>query len=238
MIRIRWNSASNSPRPSPERSQESASTKGPRIPARISVTCGVRTGRCSQARPSPMKPRAAGSRSTLPLRFRFKPERRISPPITPTWANIRRPTSSSIFRDYTHGALTATGNGLNGVFAYGAGPIFPSNVSIATADNYWVDVVFNDTSLSPQAHNDSGFAVTEDGSLSISGSALLANDSDPNGLAAFDRECEQSKHRHRQLQCEHGYSYLCAGERLRRTGDVQLHDQRYVGRHRHWPGFA
>ena len=59
---------------------------------------------------------------------------------------------------------------------------FLSNVSISTADNYWVDVVFNDTSLSPQAHNDSGFAVTEDGSLSISGSALLANDSDPNGL--------------------------------------------------------
>ena len=55
-------------------------------------------------------------------------------------------------------------------------------MSIATADNYWVDVVFNDTSLSPQAHNDSGFTVTEDGSLTISGSALLTNDSDPNGL--------------------------------------------------------
>ena len=99
--------------------------------------------------------------------------------------NVGEYSATDFFFDipgYTNGALAAVGNGFNGVYAYGANPIFPSNVSIATADNYWVDVVFNDTSLSPQAHNDSGFAVNEDGSLTISGSALLANDSDPNGL--------------------------------------------------------
>ena len=51
-----------------------------------------------------------------------------------------------------------------------------------TGDNYWVDVVFNDTSLYPQANNDSGFTVTENGTLTIAASALLANDTDPSGL--------------------------------------------------------
>lgn len=82
----------------------------------------------------------------------------------------------------TNGALTATGSGLNGVYAYGSGPIFPTNVSIAKGDNFWVDVVFDDTSLQPQANNDSGFSVTENGTLTIAASALLVNDTDPSGL--------------------------------------------------------
>ena len=81
----------------------------------------------------------------------------------------------------TNGSLTATANGLNGVYAYSSGSIFPLSVS-PTGDNYWVDVVFNDTSLYPQANNDSGFTVTENGTLTIAASALLANDTDPSGL--------------------------------------------------------
>ena len=81
----------------------------------------------------------------------------------------------------TNGSLTATANGLNGMYAYSSGSIFPSSVS-PTGDNYWVDVVFNDTSLYPQANNDSGFKVTENGTLTIAASALLANDTDPSGL--------------------------------------------------------
>ena len=65
-----------------------------------------------------------------------------------------------------NGSLTATGNGLNGVFAYGSGPIFPTDVS-RKGDNYWVDVVFNDTSQLPQANDDSGIVVTENVTLSI-----------------------------------------------------------------------
>ncbi|MCI4677062.1 DUF4082 domain-containing protein [Rhodoblastus acidophilus] len=84
----------------------------------------------------------------------------------------------------TNGALTATGSGLNGVYAYGSGPIFPNNVSFTNSDNYWVDVVFDDTnSGGPQANSDSGFTVTENGSISIAASALLANDTDTNGLS-------------------------------------------------------
>ena len=45
-----------------------------------------------------------------------------------------------------------------------------------------VDVVFDDTSQSPQANNDSGFVTTENTALSIPSSALLANDTDPKGL--------------------------------------------------------
>jgi hypothetical protein len=83
---------------------------------------------------------------------------------------------------HTNGSLTATGNGLNGVYAYGTGPNFPGNVSFINGDNYWVDVVFNDTSQQPQANNDSGFTVTENGTLSIAASVLLANDTDPGGF--------------------------------------------------------
>jgi hypothetical protein len=83
---------------------------------------------------------------------------------------------------HSNGALTATGNGLNGVYAYGTGPIFPANVSIVNGDNYWVDVVFNDTSQQPQANNDGGFVATENGTIAIPASALLANDTDPKGL--------------------------------------------------------
>jgi hypothetical protein len=82
---------------------------------------------------------------------------------------------------HTNGALTATGSGLNGVFAYGTGPNFPSNISIVNGDNYWVDVVFKDTSLQPQANNDS-FSTTENSTLTLAASSLLANDTDPSGL--------------------------------------------------------
>ncbi|MET4290655.1 VCBS repeat-containing protein [Bradyrhizobium sp. LB8.2] len=82
---------------------------------------------------------------------------------------------------HTNGSLTATGGGLNGVFAYGTGPLFPNSISMAKGDNYWVDVVFRDNSQLPQANNDSGFTVTENGTLNIAASALLANDTDPAG---------------------------------------------------------
>jgi len=86
---------------------------------------------------------------------------------------------------HSNGALTATGSGFNGVFTYGAGPVFPATTSISLADNYWVDVVFNGTTGSlgpPVANNDAGFVVNANGSIAITASALLANDTDPNGL--------------------------------------------------------
>jgi hypothetical protein len=86
---------------------------------------------------------------------------------------------------HSNGALTATGSGFNGVFTYGAGPVFPATTSIANATNYWVDVVFDGSTESlgpPVANNDSGFVVAGNGTISIAASALLSNDSDPNGL--------------------------------------------------------
>ncbi|MGY4326404.1 hypothetical protein ACVWWG_000818 [Bradyrhizobium sp. LB7.2] len=88
------------------------------------------------------------------------------------------------YEGLTKGALTALGSSLNGVFAYGTGPIFPDDVSSTKAPNYWVDVVFSDTGVtSPQANGDSGFTVTQNGVLNIPASALLANDTNPSGLA-------------------------------------------------------
>jgi hypothetical protein len=85
---------------------------------------------------------------------------------------------------HTSGALTAPtsdASGGNGVFAYGAGTLFPTNTF--SAANYWVDVVFEGNALqSPVANNDSGLVATENTTLSISASTLLANDTDPNGM--------------------------------------------------------
>jgi hypothetical protein len=78
------------------------------------------------------------------------------------------------------GDLTAPGSG-NGVYAYGASSSFPTATFNST--NYWVDVVYTKMSQPPVANNDSGFAVNENGSITISASALLANDTDPNGLS-------------------------------------------------------
>ena len=86
---------------------------------------------------------------------------------------------------YTNGSLTALASGTsggNGVFAYGSSDLFPTNT---VGSNYWVDVVFDGSPLQlqpPVANNDSGFVAITNTALPIPASALLANDTDPNGL--------------------------------------------------------
>ena len=63
-----------------------------------------------------------------------------------------------------------------GVYAYGAGNLFPTSTSNA---NYWVDVLFV-SSGAPVAVNDSGFTTSQGTALNISNTTLLANDTDPN----------------------------------------------------------
>ncbi|WP_225703695.1 DUF4082 domain-containing protein [Bradyrhizobium cenepequi] len=81
-----------------------------------------------------------------------------------------------------NGPLTASA-GNNGVYTYGTGNLFPTSTYNAT--NYWVDVLFSPAAgganQAPVAANDSGFSVTQNSSLTISASALLANDTDPDG---------------------------------------------------------
>ena len=78
------------------------------------------------------------------------------------------------------GDLIAPSSG-NGVYAYGSTSSFPTNTF--NASNYWVDVVYTRSTQQLVANNDSGFAVNENGSTTISASALLANDTDSNGLS-------------------------------------------------------
>ena len=87
----------------------------------------------------------------------------------------------------TNGPLTApssASSGGNGVYAYGSSSVFPTNTYNAT--NYWVDVVFARPvhlgTMPPTANNDSGFVTPENTALAIPASALLANDTDPNGF--------------------------------------------------------
>ncbi|OSI72465.1 DUF4082 domain-containing protein [Bradyrhizobium canariense] len=91
---------------------------------------------------------------------------------------------------FTSGSLTAPSSaaaGGNGVYAYGgtsSAGLFPT--STFGASNYWADVVFTastggGTDRPPVAVNDSGFTTTQNTALNIPASALLANDSDPDG---------------------------------------------------------
>ena len=85
---------------------------------------------------------------------------------------------------YTNGSLTAPASA--GVYAYGGtstSGIFPTKTY--QANNYWVDVVFNNggANLPPVANADSGFVTPENTPLTITTSSLLANDTDPQGYA-------------------------------------------------------
>ncbi|AMA61177.1 hypothetical protein BCCGELA001_10900 [Bradyrhizobium sp. CCGE-LA001] len=82
-----------------------------------------------------------------------------------------------------NGQLTAPA-GNNGVYTYGTGNLFPTSTFGAT--NYWVDVIYSPASgvnRQPVAANDSGFSTTQNSPISIPASALLANDTDPDGDA-------------------------------------------------------
>ena len=83
-----------------------------------------------------------------------------------------------------NGPLTAPASN-NGVYTYGTGNLFPTSTFGAT--NYWVDVLFSPASgganQAPVAANDSGFSVTQNSSITIAASTLLANDTDPDGDA-------------------------------------------------------
>jgi len=89
---------------------------------------------------------------------------------------------------HSSGTLTASAsaapNAPNGLFASSAASVFPTG-GLEAATNYWVDVVFNPASQTsnqpPVANNDSGFTATKNTPLTIPASALLANDTDPNG---------------------------------------------------------
>ena len=119
-----------------------------------------------------MKPRAAGSRSILRRRSNSAGRNVYSTLITLTSATIPHRLLLQQLQWTFQPRRDGDGNGLNGVYAYGAGPIFPSNTSIVKADNYWVDVVFNDGGRRahnnpPVAVNDSGFTTTQNTALNI-----------------------------------------------------------------------
>jgi len=95
-------------------------------------------------------------------------------------------TSNYFSTAHTNGPLTAPASstsGGNGVYTYGNGGVAPTSSYQAT--NYWVDVVFNQSTVNtgPVANNDNGFVVTYDTPLAITSASLLANDTDPDGDA-------------------------------------------------------
>ncbi|WP_428425276.1 DUF4082 domain-containing protein [Pararhizobium sp.] len=93
-------------------------------------------------------------------------------------------TSNHFSTSRTNGGLTAPSSGTsggNGVYAYGTNSLFPS--SSYNASNYWVDVLYQRSTQNavPVAVADPGYSATIDTPLVIQASALLANDTDPDG---------------------------------------------------------
>ena len=82
----------------------------------------------------------------------------------------------------TSGPLTALANG-NGVYTYSSNRAFPT--STFSAKNYWVDVMFNPSTVNgqPVATNDTGPILTQNLASTITAASLTANDSDPDGDA-------------------------------------------------------
>ncbi|WP_244443070.1 DUF4082 domain-containing protein [Bradyrhizobium sp. Ai1a-2] len=100
-------------------------------------------------------------------------------------SNGRYASTSNYFTTArVNGPLTASG-GNNGVYTYGADNLFPTSTFNAT--NYWVDVLFSPASGvangAPVAANDASFSATQNSPIAIAASALLANDTDPDGDA-------------------------------------------------------
>ncbi|MFK0332010.1 DUF4082 domain-containing protein [Rhizobium sp. NPDC090275] len=96
-------------------------------------------------------------------------------------------TTNYFTTNHTNGVLTglsSAASGGNGVYAYGANSLFPN--SSYQASNYWVDVVFNQSTVSntaPVAANDNGLQAYSNTALSIAAATLLANDTDADGDA-------------------------------------------------------
>jgi len=93
-------------------------------------------------------------------------------------------TANYFTQAHTNGVLTglaAATSGGNGVYSYGSSATFPT--SNYQASNYWVDVVFNQSTVNtaPVAANDNGFVAYSNTALSIAATALLANDVDADG---------------------------------------------------------
>nr|WP_319005738.1 DUF4082 domain-containing protein [Pararhizobium sp. BT-229] len=94
-------------------------------------------------------------------------------------------TSNYFGTSRTSGVLTAPSSGTsggNGVYAYGSASLFPT--ATYNASNYWVDVIFQQSTgqnAPPVAGDDPGLSASANTPLTIQASALLANDSDPNG---------------------------------------------------------
>ena len=84
---------------------------------------------------------------------------------------------------YTNGQLTvpsSSSSGGDGVYTYSSSPAFPTNSF--NAANYWVDVVFDANAPVVTANPVSGLLLTtENTTLSIPASTLLANDTDSQG---------------------------------------------------------
>src|SRR5262245_45757975 len=85
------------------------------------------------------------------------------------------------YQGQSDGSLNAPGDSLNGVFAYSANSTFPNNVSTDTADNYWVDIVFNDSGHLPPVLSNVAASASYTAGATATTLSSGTTDSDPGG---------------------------------------------------------
>ena len=141
-------------------------------------------------------------------------------------------TNNYFTSNVVSGDLTAPAAG-NGVYAYGSSDPFPT--STYNASNYWVDVVYVKPvtpSQPPVANNDSGFVAAENIPLTINASQLLANDTDPNGLAPSITGVSNPANGTVSYNSQTQIGHLHPDNRLHRRGELHLFDRRRQWRRR------
>ena len=126
--------------------------------------------------------------------------------------------------------LNAPGNSLNGVFAYSASSTFPNNTSTDTADNFWVDVVFNDSGHLPPVLGN----LTASATYAVGGTATTLSP----GTTVSDPEsttpCIGIGVNHQRLPCRRHAGRRHAGTNItasydRRDGRAEPDRQRHAG---------
>ena len=134
-------------------------------------------------------------------------------------------------------------SGGNGVYSYGGtstAGIFPTNTFSAT--NYWADVVFTSSrapqTVRPLRWTTAALHATQNTALNIPGTALLANDSDPDSDPLTITGVSGGVQRGRELQRPDQHRDVHADHRLHRTGFLHLCHLRRPRRHRQRTGLS
>ena len=214
------------------RSPASASTRRPATPARIPARCGRRRARCSRTVTFTNESTSGWQTATF--------SNPVADHAGTTYIASYHTTGSlcgdrELFHHRHHQrpadrAVVGDERRQRRLRLLRRAPRFPTSSYQAT--NYWVDVVFNQSTVNtvPVANNDNGFTSSHNTPLAvIAAAALLANDSDPDGDPLTITGVDNAHNGTVSFNSADRPDHVHADGRLHRTGKLHL---RHIGRPR------